>query len=312
MKPILKRSLIEDGRYKLQDYREGEMLPLVSDVMFHTMLNNESRKQYVSYLLSLILEKNYEEIYNSIEFSKEQLDKENYHESKKTVDLVCKIEGEIFNIEMNNNMSIPSLERNISYMNKLYSGSMKIGKKEYQYNKVIQINLNNFNFKENKNEIDEFYIMNHNREILTDKIRIIYIYLPLIRKKLYNKEKLTSLEKLLLSFNEKDSDELKKVIKGEKFMEEYRRDAYDASQDSEILGLYNKEEEDKMLEAMRINYAKEEGVEQGIKQGIEKGIEQGSKQAKIEMAKNLINENVPLETISKWTGLDIKTIENLK
>ena len=304
MKPILKRSLIEDERYKLQDYRKGEMLPLVSDVMFHTMLNNESRKQYVSYLLSLILEKDYKDIYNGISFSKEQLDKENYHDSKKTVDLVCTIDGEIFNVEMNNNMSVPSLERNISYINKLYSGSMKMGNKEYQYNKVIQINLNNFNFKDNKNEIDEFYIMNHNKEVLTDKIRIIYIYLPLIRKKMYNKkEKLTSLEKLLLSFNEKDSDELKKVIKGEKFMEEYRRDAYDASQDSEILGLYNKEEEDKMLEAMRIDYAKEEGIE--------KGIQQGAEQAKIEIAKKLLKMEISLEQISEVTGIDLETLKKL-
>ena len=304
METILKRPFITKGRYKLEDYRKGEMLPLVSDVMFHTMLNNESRKQYVSYLLSLIFEKDYEKIYNSIEFSKEQLDKENYHESKKTVDLVCKIDGEIFNIEMNNNMNIPSLERNISYIDRLYSGSMKVGNRQYKYNTVIQINLNNFNFKNNQKEIDEFYIMNSDGEVLTDKIKIIYIYLPLIRKKLYNKEKLTPLEKLLLSFNEKESKELNTIIKGEKIMKEYRCDAYDASQDSEILGLYDKEAEDKMLREMSIDYAKEEGIEQGI--------EQGSKQTKIEIAKNLLNADVPIEKVSMWTGLDIKTLEEIK
>ena len=298
MVTILKRPFIEEGRYQLADYGKGEMLPIVSDVMFHTMLNNESRKQYVSYLLSLILDKDYEEIYNGIFFSKEQLDKEKYHDSKKTVDLVCKIDGEIFNIEMNNNMDIPSLERNISYIDRLYSGSMKMG--DRKYNKVVQININNFNFKGNKQEIDEFYIMNHNKEILTDKIRIIYIYLPLIRKKFYNKDKLTSLEKLLLSFNEKESKELNKMMKGDRLMEEYRTDAYEASQDSEILGLYDKEKEDEMLDVMRINYAKEEEIEQG------------SKQAKIEIAKNLINADVPLEKVSMCTGLDIKTLEEMK
>lgn len=301
MKPILKRSLIQDDRYRLQDYREGEMLPIVSDVMFHTMLNNESRKQYVSYLLSLILEKDYKEIYNSIQFSKEELDKENYHDSKKTVDLVCTVDKEVFNIEMNNNMSIPSLERNISYINRLYAGSMKQGDKKYHYNKVIQININNFNFDGNTNIIDEFYIKNKNSEVLTDKIKILYIYLPLIRKKMYNnKEKLTLLEKLFLVFNEKDSNELKKLIKGEKIMEEYRQDAIDASQKSEILGLYDKEKESERLEQIRLDYAREEGVEEG------------ELQASLKIAKNLIKRGYSLEEVSINTELDIETLKNIE
>ena len=308
MKTILERLFIDSDRYKLSDYKEGEVFPIVSDVMFHTMLNNESRKQYVSYFLSLVLEKSYEDIYNGIVFSKEQLDKENYHDSKKTVDLVCTIDGKVYNVEMNNNMDIPSLERNISYMEKLYSSSMKRGNKVYHYNNVVQININNFNFEGNENEIDKFYIMNSNKEVLTNKIQIIYIYLPLIRKKLYNKEKLTLLEKLLLVFNEKESEELNQMMKGDKIMSAYRNDAYEASQDSEVLGLYDKEKEQERLEYLRLEYATEKGIEQGIEQGIQRG----SEQTRMEIAKNFLALDIPIEKISTATGIDIETLKNLK
>ena len=66
-------------------------------------------------------------IEENITFVKNKLDKKNYHDSSKTVDLVCELEDEIYNIEMNNNTSTLSLERNISYINDLYKSKMKRG-----------------------------------------------------------------------------------------------------------------------------------------------------------------------------------------
>ncbi len=129
---LLEKNITRENSYQLRDIKKGDIMPLVSDVMFHTMLNNSNRKKYVSYLLSLILEENYEEILNSIEFVKDELDKDNYYESKKTVDLVCKIKNKIYNIEMNNNGGVESLERNISYLSDLYKCNRKVGS-EYNY-----------------------------------------------------------------------------------------------------------------------------------------------------------------------------------
>ena len=58
----LSREISTIDSYKLSKLNEGDIIPIVSDVMFETMFNNTKRKKYVSYLLSLILEKNYEEI----------------------------------------------------------------------------------------------------------------------------------------------------------------------------------------------------------------------------------------------------------
>lgn len=110
-KTILELPISRENAYELKKLKKGERIPLVSDIMFHTMLNNESRKKYVSYLLSLLIHKNQKEIEENITFIKNKLDKENYYTSNKTVDFVCKVKDKIYNIEMNNNTDYTTLER---------------------------------------------------------------------------------------------------------------------------------------------------------------------------------------------------------
>ena len=284
--------------YKLSDRKEGEPFPIVSDVMFHTMLNNESRKQYVSYLLSLLIGKDRKEIEENIIFVKNKLDKKNYHDSSKTLDLVCELEDEIYNIEMNNNTSIESLERNISYINDLYKSKMKRGS-EYQYQKSIQINLNNFSFEGEDNTIEVYQLRDEEGVSLTDKIIIIYIYLPKIRKKLYNGDKLTELERLLLVFNEGSLERLENLIREDPVMSEYRKDALEASEDEEIIGLYDKELHLEMLRNTELHHAEEEGFEKGRREGI------------LDTVKSMLKENLEISLISKITGLSIEEINNI-
>ena len=86
-------------------------------------------------------------------------------------------------------------------------------------------------------------------------------------------------------------------------MEEYVKESIKASQDEEVIGLYDKELH---LEKLRLSELKE-AREKGIEQGIEKGIEQ----EKIEIAKELLNNNVSLDIIMKSTGLSKEEIEKL-
>ena len=198
---MLNRKISRKDAYRLSDIKRGEKIPIVSDTMFNTMLNNESRKKYAAYLIALTLNEDYEKIYSSLSFVKEKLDREKEIEKGKTVDFVCKINGDIVNIEMNNNSTIKNLERNISYAMDLYKSKVKKGN-PYEYQKVIQININNFSFENNNSTIEKYNFKNEEGEIFTDKITFLHIYIPNIIKKRYNKEELTELEKLILVFNE--------------------------------------------------------------------------------------------------------------
>ena len=59
-----------------------------------------------------------------------------------------------------------------------------------------------------------------------------------------------------------------------------------------------------------------EGIEKGIAQGIEKGreegIEQGAYTKSLETAKKLLEDNIPSESVVKYTGLPLKVIMELK
>ena len=293
--PMLNREMSRKNSYKLkkiEELKKGERIPIVSDTMFHVMLNNSSRKQYSAYLIALVLNLDYEKVYDSLIFVNNKLDREKYKDSGKTVDFVCRLNGKIIGIELNNNSSKASLERNISYAADLYKSKMVSGK-EYDYETVIQININNFTFEGNSKIKEEYSLRNEEGEKLTEKLKFIHIYLPNIRKKCYNKEKLNVLERLLLAFNEEEN--LSDITKGDRIMEEYVKESIKASMDEEVIGLYDKELH---LEKLRLSE---------LKEAREKGIEQ----EKIEIAKNMLSKNIDISVISECTGLAKEKIEEL-
>ena len=156
-------------------------------------------------------------------------------------------------------------------------------------------------FITNKNKIrnEEKYLKDNENNELTDKAEIYYILLPKVRKKMYNKEELTNLEKFMLALNEKD-DNLIESLEGDRILEDYRKDAYSASKNQIIAGLYDKELEEKR----RINSRIDEALERGIIQGINNN--------KIEIAKNLLKMGQNIDFIIQATGLAEEKIKDLQ
>ena len=71
--------------------------------------------------------------------------------------------------------------------------------------------------------------------------------------------------------------------------------------DREIERLREKARHD---EAQALHHAKQQGIQQGIQKGVA--------EEKLEIARNLLKINLPLDQISKVTGLTIAEIENLQ
>ena len=53
------------------------------------------------------------------------------------------------------------------------------------------------------------------------------------------------------------------------------------------------------------------GLKEGIEEGFSQGIAQGSQQKAIETAKNMLKDNLDIQTILKYTGLSIEEINSL-
>ncbi len=82
---------------------------------------------------------------------------------------------------------------------------------------------------------------------------------------------------------------------------------------NEWINKYVNDEETKELLAKWSDYiAENKGYEEGIEEGRIEGIEEGSKQKAYEIAKNMLEENISIEAIVKFTKLSIEEIEQLK
>ena len=56
---------------------------------------------------------------------------------------------------------------------------------------------------------------------------------------------------------------------------------------------------------------RQEAYEDGVEKGISQGIQQGSQQKAIETAKNMLKDNLDIQTIIKYTGLSLNEIQTL-
>ena len=78
---------------------------------------------------------------------------------------------------------------------------------------------------------------------------------------------------------------------------------------NEWINKYVNDEETKELLAKWSDYIAEN---KGYEEGKEEGIEEGSKQKAYEIAKSMLEENIPIEAIAKFTKLNIEEIEQLR
>lgn len=171
---------------KFEKLEKGKKISILSDTMLKAMFQNENRIKYSAKFLSYFIDVDYDNILKNIHLSKNELNKEKESDKGQRCDYVAYLDGSIVNIEVNNNSSLETLERNMEYGHRLYSTKIKRENKEYEYTQVIQFNLNNFAFKGNDKIVDIYTVQNKDYLTLSDKLIFVQIYIPNLRKKWYN------------------------------------------------------------------------------------------------------------------------------
>ena len=243
-------------------------------------------------------------------------------ERKKTSDFIFQCRGYIINLECNNEYWEGLIERNEAYFSKIKGELLNKGEQYSKNIKVIQINFDNYKEYEKalgKELISDFKIRNGIGLIETESSIKYHINLYKIKERYYKGEDLTRLEKELLILTLDDYKEIIKISEGDEILMEVRDKLYELTNDIDNIGLYDPEKRRKEEEELKIEYhsklAREEGLEQGIERGIEQGIKQGIKQGtsneKKSIAKNLLKDGLPIDKISKYTGLSEKQVSLL-
>ncbi len=67
-----------------------------------------------------------------------------------------------------------------------------------------------------------------------------------------------------------------------------------------------------LVRRKEINSARLDGYDDGYDDGKAEGLEAGAKAEKISIAKNFLKDGIPIEVVSKNTGLSIEELEELK
>ena len=139
-------------------FPKGEVIPLMSDVLFKKVYGDTNHLERLNYLLSSIFGKEV----NVIEILNDELLGEYRLNSTKYVDLVCKIgEYDYVNVEVNTSYASYEIDRNVDFVLRLASAGRKPDKNLSRQEKkkqrrakkhYVQINLNNVNTKNKKSK----------------------------------------------------------------------------------------------------------------------------------------------------------------
>ena len=210
-------------------------------------------------------------------------------------------------------------KRSPTYLTKIYSDQLKEGEQYIEVKKVVVINILNFDYykrnsyhsvarmmfeesKENE-KVDLGYIVED--KYATKDLEMHFIELPKFRKK--DPDMSNKLEQWLCLI----CDEEDKIKMAESKNEEIEK----AKKELEKLAM---NPEDRELYELRLKAIRDEmnirysGYIDGMAEGEAKGRTEGKNERNIEIAKNMLKENVNIQFISKMTGLNLEEIEKLK
>ena len=232
------------------------------------------------------------------------------------LDVRAEINGkEIIEVEMQVQNQYNIDKRSPIYITKIYSDQLKEGDSYVEVKKVAVINILNFNYyernsyhsvgrmkfensKENE-KVDMGYILEE--QYVTDDLEMHFIELPKFRKK--NPDISSKLDQWLwLICGEEEKIKMAKN-ENEKIKE--------AKSELEKLEM---SPEDRELYELRLKAIRDEINirESGFIDGKTEGKKEGELQKSLEIAQNMLKENMPIEVISKLTGLLQEEIEKLK
>ncbi len=226
--------------------------------------------------------------------------------------------------ELNNNMECDiemqvvnqkNIEKRILfYWSKIYSKTIKEGNGYGTLKKSVVVLIADFEFdkfKSIKKYLTNWKIREEDypKIVLTDVLEIYIIELPKYSKYAVNEEieslnlwvKFIKNPEVIMMVNENDIKEVKET-----------KQAINKAKDR--LQELSNDEHERYLAELREKYTRDQYEIQayGYDKGKEDGIEEGKKEKSIEIAKELLSQNVDIEIIIKCTGLTKEEIEKLK
>lgn len=283
----------------------GEKLTLLKpkiDVVFHALFREGNEKITKAMIQAATKEK----------IQKVNLDNDKHlvgkypEEKLGIVDLKATLDnGTICDIEIQLADNKDTAERFLFYWSRIYAGQLVKGDDYGKLNKVIGIIIIDYELEKTK-EVQKLSTKWKIREVstgkqieLTDVFELYIIEIPKARRILKEEPK-NELAQWVMFINDPNESEVSKIMEDNKEIKEAMNELEKISKDKELRRVAELREKAIRDEKNGLRHAKEEGIKEGIKEGIE------------QVAKRMLELNIPIQDIIKTTGLQEKQILELK
>ena len=281
-----------------------ELLPLTDDYIFKRVFaykGNESvLKDFLEALLKIEIKR--------IKITNPEIIPYEKGEKRGLLDIKAEInDGTMLDVEMQMKNERNTDERATEYMGKMISEQLQVGEDYQNLKKSIVIFITNYNFlkrnsyhsigrmKFDKTIEDEYVNLGYDKEdeVASKYIEVHYIELPKFKKK--ELSKFTKLDQWMCIFTqnregimlaEKENKEIKRAINTLDFLSKDPKER--ERHNSIVMAEYNR-------------LVSEHNF-----------FEDGKKEGKLEIAKKMLKEKVPVEMIEKFTELSKEEIKKLK
>ena len=275
--------------------KQSKILSPKIDVVFQALFGEVGSENITKKFLQTILN----EKIDDIDLSKNPILRKNFNTDKLGVlDIVATINGkDKCNIEMQVRNQNFIIDRILYYWSKLFSKQLQNGDNYDKLEKTITILIADFELNSLK-ELDfltrwKIIETNHSNIILTDKLEIVILELPKIRKL---KETDNELLDWLLFIDNPNSRRIMEKMKKNKELKEANQKLQTMSDDEYMQRLADLREKAILDERSNLYAAKKEGFEQG----------------QIEIAKKMLKKGIDIDTIIEITNLSKDEILNNK
>jgi predicted transposase/invertase (TIGR01784 family) len=282
-----------------------------NDFAFKKIFGTERNKDILIHFLNDIVTRGVRPAIKHVTFLKTIQDPEVAIKKTSIVDILCEDEsGTRYIVEMQVVKFKGFHKRAMYYAAKAYTSQMEKGEKYEDLKEVIFIAISDFTiFPKKKAYLSEHVVLDkHNHEHDLKDFSFTFLELPKFNKSINELKNMT--DKWMYFFKhgtETSLDDMKKIVGDDIIF----RQAYDelshASFNEEEMNTYDQDQKrDRDYRAVL-----DQKFDDGIEQGVNKGIEIGEWNSKMEIARNMLSQNVDKAFISQCTGLSIEELEAL-
>ncbi len=221
----------------------------------------------------------------------------------------CNIEIQIEECEDEN-------ARILYYWGDTYTRQVKRGEEYKELNKTVSIVILDHEIEELEG-IEELGVKwqirdNGNyKRILTDRLEIVIIEIPKA-KRIYEKEPKNKISQWMMFMDNPNEREVFQIMKKNETIKKAIGELEQVSGDERLRRIAELREKGRRDAVARESYVKRVAREEGLASGIAKGRAEGTSERNLEIAKNMLKENIEIEIISKVTGLSKEEIVKLK